>query len=152
MDGEYINVCRNCGEVFETDSEYTDLCSKCKIAASEVRKKCCKCSITYLSSDPFSLYCPECKDLRDTSCKICGAPINVKGGRKYCAECARHMANEGKKNNRELFDARKAVSKSAEKRRLKRAERGGPTISEAVTEAQKLGISYGQYMERYSDK
>lgn len=153
MEGEYINVCRKCGEVFETSKEYSDFCPDCEVPEADViRKKCSKCSIIYETLDPFSLYCPDCKKLRDASCKICGSPIDLKGGRKYCVECGKYMKNEGKKVNLELFNARKAVSKSAEKRRLKRAERGGPTIDEAVAEARRLGISYGQYMERYSNK
>ena len=151
MEGEYINVCRKCGEVFETSIEYSDFCPDCEVSeADAIRKKCSKCNIIYETLDPFSLYCPECKKERDSTCKICGVPIDKKGSRRYCAECAKYIKNEGKKNDRELFRTRKAVSKSAEIRRAKRAERGGPTITEAVIEAQKLGISYGEFMEKYT--
>ena len=149
MNGEYIFVCQSCGEVFESDNECSELCPNCE-KTKTIEKKCCKCSITYTTSDPFSLYCPECKKERDSTCEICGVPIDKKGNRRYCTECAKYIKNEGKKNDRELFRTRKAVSKSAEIRRAKRAERGGPTITEAVIEAQKLGISYGEYMEKYT--
>lgn len=151
MEGEYINVCRKCGEVFETSKEYSDFCPDCEVPEADViRKKCSKCSITYISDDPFSLYCPDCKADRELRCRICGAYIEkTSGNRRYCTSCAKHMRNEGKKTDRQHFRERQAAIKAAKKREQKRKARGAIGINEAVKAAEKLGISYGQYMDKY---
>lgn len=151
MSDNYINICQKCGEIFESEYEYKDLCESCEASrVFSVEKKCAKCSITYISDDPFSLYCPDCKADRELRCKICGTYIEkTSGNRRYCTSCARHMRNEGKKADRQHFRERQAAVKAAKKREQKRKARGAIGIIEAVKAAEKLGISYGQYMDKY---
>lgn len=80
-------------------------------------------------------------------CVYCGADIVKTSGSShyqiYCGkECARMAANDRK---REQLRERKAAAKAA-----KRAS-GEQALDFCMKEADRLGISYGQYMARRDD-
>lgn len=71
-------------------------------------------------------------------CKICGKPVEVKSPNvKYCDECRRKGEEEAIKY---------AYQKRVEQMR---AKRNGPSIEEVVREANKEGLSYGQYVAKH---
>ena len=83
----------------------------------------------------------------EQNCVYCGAEIVKTSGSNhhqiYCGkECARLAANDRK---REQLRERKAAAKAA-----KRAS-GEQALDFCMKEADRLGISYGQYMARRDD-
>lgn len=73
-------------------------------------------------------------------CKICGKPVEVKSPNvKYCDECRR-------KKYETTYRIKYAYQKRVEQMR---AKRNGPSIEEVVREANKEGLSYGQYVARH---
>lgn len=77
-------------------------------------------------------------------CKICGKPVEVKSPNvKYCDECRRKKYETTYRIKGEEEAIKYAYQKRVEQMR---AKRNGPSIEEVVREANKEGLSYGQYV------
>lgn len=80
-------------------------------------------------------------------CKICGKPVEVKSPNvKYCDECRRKKYE----TTYRIKDEEEAIKYAYQKRvEQMRAKRNGPSIEEVVREANKEGLSYGQYVAKH---
>lgn len=123
--------CKRCGIWYEarTRSDPCPICSKPQKApdgweGQKVRKICSRCKALFYGA-PASLYCPECKEIREKEvsekslrnqkkktsrkvgsigiCEICGCEYSVKGvQQKYCSRCGKRRTKE--------FEAGRAIA------------------------------------------
>lgn len=79
-------------------------------------------------------------------CVFCGVAFSTKHKRKYCDECRRKKYETTYRIKGEEEAIKYAYQKRVEQMR---AKRNGPSIEEVVREANKEGLSYGQYVAKH---
>lgn len=117
-------------------------------------RACADCGKTFLAKNTKRIYCDDCiirhhredvkerqnknRTMHDFVCPICGKPFqNLRKNARYCSiECS--------------LEARRRQKGNISKPKIEEAPKPKKNnLAEVIAEADRMGMSYGQYVARY---